>query len=55
MSTTDNNHPRRGVETFTGAYHPVVFDQARADAELPPWRSEIEDQFFLDSEVDELP
>jgi hypothetical protein len=45
---------RRGIETFTGAYHPVVFDQERADQDLPSWRSELDGQFFTDSEVDEL-
>jgi hypothetical protein len=42
---------RTGYEVFTGAYHPVVFDQIRADADLPPWRSTLDGQFFMNSEV----
>lgn len=44
---------RRGIETFTGAYHPVVWSQERADAGLPPWVSDLDGQCFMDSEVDE--
>lgn len=44
---------RTGYETFTGAYHPVVFDQARAAEGLPPWTSTLDGQHFLDSEVEE--
>jgi hypothetical protein len=44
--------PRTGIETFTGAYHPVVHDQERADQGLPSWRSTLDGQFFADSEVE---
>lgn len=44
---------RTGIENFTGAYHPVVFVQERADQDLPPWRSTLDGQFFTDSEVTE--
>lgn len=44
---------RRGIEHFTGAYHPVIWNQKRADAGMPPWESELDGQFFLDSEVEE--
>lgn len=46
--------PRRGIENFTGAYHPVTWSQERADAGLPPWVSDLEEQYFLESEVEEL-
>lgn len=45
---------RRGVEQFTGAYHPVTWSQARADDGLPAWMSDLDGQCFMDSEVEEL-
>lgn len=46
-----HSEPRTGTEQFTGAFHPVTWSQERADADLPPWVSDLEEQFFLDSEV----
>jgi hypothetical protein len=44
---------RTGYETFTGKRLPVVFDQVRADAGLPPWTS-VDGRYFADSQVVEL-
>jgi hypothetical protein len=42
---------RTGYETFTGAFHPVVFDPVRAAEHLPPWTSTLDGQCFTASEV----
>jgi hypothetical protein len=46
-----NPPPRTGTEQFTGAFHPVTWSQERADDDLPPWVSDLDEQCFLDSEV----
>ena len=45
--------PRTGVEQFTGAFHPVTYRPERASHGLPPWESDLEEQYFLDTEVRE--
>ena len=45
---------REGFEKFTGNFMKVVFDEARAAEGLPPWRALADEQYFLDSEVDEV-
>lgn len=44
---------RTGYETFTGRLLPVVFDQVRADAGLPPWTS-VDGRHFTGGQVVEL-
>jgi hypothetical protein len=48
-----SDEPRHGIEQFTGAYHPVTWSQDRDDEDLPPWVSDLDGQYFLESEVDE--
>lgn len=48
-----NGTDRCGIEQFTSACRPVVWDQSRADAGLPPWVSQLDGQCFMESEVKE--
>lgn len=48
---SDLTQARTGYETFTGGFHPVVFDQSRAVDGLPPWTSTLDGQHFTNSEV----
>jgi hypothetical protein len=45
--------PRHGIEQVTGAFSPVIWSQERADAGLPPWVSNLDDQYFEDNDVAE--
>ncbi len=45
---------RHGIEYSTGEHHPVTWDQARADAFLPPWVSDRDGRCFVDSDVEEV-
>lgn len=54
MAEVSEVGPRRGVEYQSGFYRRVTWVQERADADLPPWVSEVDGRFFMESEVEEV-